>query len=136
MRNINKSAYLLPIALIIGFLFIVGTDIYRRYLGEEGRPFTKGLYKKNIAGRITEISLYKNKITLRLEKSDSTYSFLPRRNFLLTDRDFWDIVKDGDSLWKKDMSDTIYTLGQDSIVYSWTFLTKDTFGRSYKEDRD
>ena len=133
----NKGTYLLPLVIISGFLFLVGSDLYRSYFGGEARPFTKGLYRKSIAGRIGEMSLYKNEVTIKLEQSDSMYFFLPHRNLLLTDKDFWDLVQDGDSLWKNSMSDTVYILGHDSIVYSWTFSTEDKFGRSYLEqERD
>lgn len=123
----------LVVSTIVLFLVVVGIDIGSRYFGKE-RPFTKGLYRKSVAGRIVSMSVYKAEMTLRLNTSDSSYSFLPRADVVRIGLTFWDTVQKGDSLWKSPMSDTIHTLGAKGIEYRWPFKTDDKFGRSYLEE--
>lgn len=115
------------------FLIVVGIDTASRYFGKE-RPFTKGLYKKSLSGRIVSITWYKTSVTVQLDGTDSSYLFLPGRDPVRKGLVFRRIVANGDSLWKMPMSDTVYTLGKKGIIYRWPFLTHDKFGRSYLEE--
>lgn len=119
--------------MLLAFLLIVGIDIASRYFGKE-RPFTKGLYRKSLSGRVASISWYKTTVKFRLDTSDSSYSFLPKSDPVRIALQFEETVVTGDSLWKLPMSDTVYTLGKNGIVYRWPFKTYDKFGRSYLED--
>jgi hypothetical protein len=129
------SQRVLIIGVVVSFLLILGIYTASEYFGNK-RPFTKGLYRKSLSGHITFISVYKNEMTLKLSTSDSSYSFLPDPEINRIGLNFWDIVQNGDSLWKSPMSDTLHTLGKNGIEYRWLFWTHDRFGRSYLEDEN
>lgn len=124
---------MLIVICVVSFLLMVSIHLLSDYFGKK-EPFTKGLYRKGLSSRIDSLSLYKNRVTVKLINSDSVYSFLPDPDVIRVTIDFWDIVQEGDSLWKKPMSDTIYTLGKNGIMYVWPFWTHDKFGRSYLDE--
>lgn len=130
-----KSNYLV-LGVFVGFLMIVGIDFGSRYFGKD-RPFSKGLYRQSLAGRVVSSSNNRGRVTLKLTSGSSSYFFNPGRDPIRTGLTFFSTVQKGDSLWKLPMSDTIHTVGKNGIEYRWPFSTIDQFSRSYlEEERD
>lgn len=94
-------------------------------------PFSPGLYKQALSGRVSSISQNRRKVSMRLTSSDLVYYFEPRSDPVWPGLSFSSFVRSGDTLWKKAMSDTLYTLDSNGYLHSWPFSTTNLSGKSF-----
>ena len=118
---------------VLGLLFLVFLCLlsqFQEYYYPHD-PFSAGLYRNAIAGRIKILSSEKI-IKVRLSTSDSLYYFTPY-SMGPEYRNFSSIVRTGDSLWKFPNSNVLYSLGRNGYVYKWTFSLSDRYRRRYTD---
>ncbi|HYF02702.1 MAG TPA: hypothetical protein VEC36_04955 [Patescibacteria group bacterium] len=124
---------ILPLLTIVMIAGVTWEYFSSKSLSDKGElaPFSQGLFKNQITGRIGKIKINRGKAIIFLHtngfKSNTEIEFNPNEN------GFFNNVQPNDSLWKFANTNIIYTIGKDSVKYKWSFLTRDRYGRKYAE---